>query len=753
MALFGPAIWFFAAAFLLQSSVLEAATNKLYIVHMDKNLMPNTYNTQSDWYADHLQTLTAAKPENIIYTYKDAFHGFAAALSPEEADALRQSDAVFEVYEDMVYELHTTRTPEFLGLTGEQAGNTLQRLNKASYDVIIGVLDTGVWPESKSFRDDGMPKVPSRWGGTCEKGFCNRKLIGARSFTDGYRRAVGKTNESMSARDLEGHGTHTASTAAGAVVPNVSLFGYASGNARGMAPQARVAAYKVCGAEGCMSSDILAGIDSAIKDGVDVLSMSLGGQAVPYHKDVIAIGAFAAMEKGIFVSCSAGNSGPGESTVSNVAPWITTVGASTIDRDFPAYVALGNNQNVTGVSLYSGNGMGKKLVELVYRPSGNESSNLCLWGSLDRAQVNGKVVLCDRGENARVQKGAAVKAAGGLGMILANTEENGEELVADSHFLPAVAVGQMSGEAIKEYLTTHRKATAVLSFGGTMVNVKPAPVVAAFSSRGPNSVTPEILKPDVTGPGVNILAAWTGAASPTDLPEDTRRSQFNIISGTSMSCPHISGLAALVKAAHPDWSPSAIKSALMTTAYTLDNTHSPISDAEDNSSATPYALGAGYVDPIKALSPGLVYNITPREYLAFLCSLGYSPRDILAITKNYNHTCASLKYKFKTPAQLNYPSFSVVFKNTRVMRLTRKLTSVEPGESVYTVSVKAPPNVNVTVNPTRLRFKYVGQRLRYTVTFVSRSGSREDASFGSISWKNEKNTAVTSPVAYLWARN
>ncbi|CAA0815940.1 Subtilase family protein [Striga hermonthica] len=557
------------------------------------------------------------------------------------------------------------------------------------------------------------------------------------------------TNEELSALDVDGHGTHTASTAAGAVVPNASLFGYASGNARGMAPTARIAAYKVCGDKGCMGSDILAGIESAIQDGVDILSMSLGGPPALYYKDPIAIGTFRAIEKGIFVSCSAGNSGPANRTVSNVAPWIMTIGASTIDRDFPAYVTLGNNKNFTGVSLYSGKGIGTELVELVYSPGGNESSNLCLSGSLDAAQVKGKVVICDRGENARVEKGEVVKAAGGLGMILANTAENGgEELVADSHVLPAVAVGQMSAEAIKKYLKTHKKVTAMLSFGGTVVNVKPAPVVAAFSSRGPNTVTPEILKPDVTGPGVNILAAWTGAASPTEMPLDTRRSPFNIISGTSMSCPHISGLAALVKAAHPDWSPSAIKSALMTTAYTLENTNTPISDANDRSYATAYAMGAGHVDPIKALSPGLVYNTTRRDYLAFLCSLGYSPTNILAITRSRKLTCASLKSQFKTPADLNYPSFSVRFKNTRVVRLTRKLTSVEPGESVYNVSVKMPPSVNVTVKPTTLVFNGLGHRLRYTVTFVSKSASRKDA-FGSISWNNVKR-AVTSPVAYSW---
>ncbi|CAA0810950.1 Subtilase family protein [Striga hermonthica] len=553
------------------------------------------------------------------------------------------------------------------------------------------------------------------------------------------------TVETLSVIDEEGHGTHTASTAAGAVVPNVSFFGYASGTASGMAPYARLAAYKVCGKNGCSSTDILAGIEGAIQDGVDVLSMSLGGPPTVYYEDPIALGTFAAMEKGIFVSCSAGNSGPGESTVSNGAPWIMTVGASTIDRNFPGYVTLGNNKSFTGVSLYSGKSMGKELVELVY-------GNLCKPRSLDAAQVKGKVVVCDRENNhlARLQKGAVVKSAGGMGMILANTKESGGEgPVVDSHVLPAVAVGLSAGNEIRNYVKTDKNPMAVLSFGGTMVNVKPAPVVAAFSSRGPNNVTREILKPDVIGPGVGILAAWTEAASISGLPKDPRRSPFNIISGTSMSCPHISGLAALVKAAHPDWSPSAIKSALMTTAYTLDNNNnSPISDANDKSNATPHAMGAGHVDPIKALSPGLVYNTTLNDYLAFLCSLGYSPKDIQTITKSRNLTCAKLKSKFKSPAELNYPSFSVLFNNARVVRLTRKLTSVDPGLSVYNVLVKAPPSVKVTVNPTRLVFKDVGDSLSYTVTFRSESVSHEDA-FGSILWNNEKHT-VTSPVAYSW---
>ncbi|XP_076957166.1 subtilisin-like protease SBT1.8 [Bidens hawaiensis] len=608
-----------------------------------------------------------------------------------------------------------------------------------------------------------MPDVPARWRGECEEdedfkaSACNKKLIGARKFYNGFQMAVehsgGILNETLSPRDHEGHGTHTSTTAAGSQAANVSLFGYASGTARGMAVHARVASYKVCWKLGCFGSDILAAMDKAISDGVDVLSMSLGGGSGPYYQDPVAVGAFKAIEKGVFVSCSAGNSGPARSSIANVAPWIMTVGAGTLDRDFPAFAVLGNGKRVRGVSLYGGAGMGDKQVELVYH-SGlrniTSSGSLCLPGSLEPDRVRGKVVLCDRGVNARVEKGMVVKEAGGVGMILANTAGSGEELVADSHLLPALAVGRKVGDEIREYLKSEAKPTAVLSFGGTVLGVKPSPVVAAFSSRGPNKVTPQILKPDVIGPGVNILAGWSGVAGPTGLEGDTRRTQYNILSGTSMSCPHISGLAALLKGAHPKWSPSAIKSALMTTAYTMDSTNSMLHDASEGQLSTPWAHGAGHVDPNKAVSPGLVYDISTKEYIAFVCSLGYTVKQVKAIVNRPNVNCTR---KFRDPGQLNYPSFAIVFGESRVVRYTRRLTNVGLAGSVYDVEVEAPEDVAVDVKPKRLVFKKEGDRMRYTVTFVSKKGvsfSRDDA-FGHITWKNGENQ-VRSPVAFCWVQ-
>ncbi|XVF48883.1 hypothetical protein PTKIN_Ptkin03bG0224000 [Pterospermum kingtungense] len=738
---------------------LSVTAKKTYIVHMKHQDKPLSFETHRDWYSSSLQSLSATPDEFLLYSYDTAFHGFAASLDPEQAESLRKSDSVLGVYEDTVYTLHTTRTPQFLGLNSEfglWAGHDTQQLEQASRDVIIGVLDTGVWPESKSFDDSDMPAIPSKWRGECESApdfdpkLCNKKLIGARSFSKGYHMATGgrgsykKPGEAESPRDKDGHGTHTASTAAGSPVANASLLGYASGTARGMATHARVAAYKVCWETGCFGSDILAGMDRAILDGVDVLSLSLGGGSAPYYRDTIAVGAFTAMEKGIFVSCSAGNSGPTKATLANVAPWIMTVGAGTLDRDFPAYAVLGNKVRYNGVSLYSGQGMGNKPVGLVY----NNSNNLCLPGSLDPALVRGKVVVCDRGTNARVEKGAVVRDAGGIGMILANTAANGEELVADSHLLPGVSVGRKFGDLIREYARSDPNPAAVLVFGGTVVNVHPSPIVAAFSSRGPNMVTPQILKPDVIGPGVNILAAWSEAIGPTGLPKDTRRTKFNIMSGTSMSCPHISGLAALIKAAHPEWSPSAIKSALMTTAYTQDNTNSSLKDAADGSLSNPWTHGSGHVDPQKALSPGLVYDISTEEYISFLCSLGYTIDHVKTIVKRPNVTCST---KFKDPGELNYPSFSVVFGDKRVVRYTRELTNVGPAMSMYKVTVNGPSTVGISVRPTTLIFRSVGEKKRYTVTFVAKRGATPMAKpqFGSIAWGNAQNQ-VKSPVAFSW---
>ncbi|WOG93032.1 hypothetical protein DCAR_0312311 [Daucus carota subsp. sativus] len=731
-----------------------------YIVHMSKSEMPVRFNDHTHWYDSSLKSVSDSA--EMLYTYNNVAHGYSTRLTKQEAESLEKQPGILGVMPEVIYELHTTRTPEFLGL--DQNANLFPESKTAS-EVVVGVFDTGVWPESKSFDDSGLGPIPSSWKGLCETGNnfnasnCNRKLIGARFFSKGYVAALGpidESKESNSPRDDDGHGTHTSTTAAGSVVRDASLLGYAAGTARGMASSARVAVYKVCWEGGCFSSDILKGMDMAIADNVNVMSLSLGGGTSDYYRDNIAIGAFAAMQKGILVSCSAGNAGPSSFSLSNVAPWITTVGAGTLDRDFPALASLGNGLNYSGVSLFKGDSLPDKMVPFIY--AGNATiatnGNLCMPGTLIPDKIKGKIVLCDRGVNARVQKGSVVKSAGGVGMVLANAASNGDELVADAHLLPATAVTEKTGNLIKNYLFSESNPTATILFQGTKVGIEPSPVVAAFSSRGPNSITPEILKPDIIAPGVNILAGWAGSVGPTGLAEDTRHVEFNIISGTSMSCPHVSGLAALLKAAHPDWSPGAIRSALMTTAYSQYKTGKLMEDIATGKPSTPFDHGAGHVDPVSALNPGLVYDLTVDDYVDFLCALKYTASEIKLVTRG-NFTCdTSKQYSVNN---LNYPSFAVSYQTgsgpiteeTTTVKHTRTLTNVGlPG--TYKVSVTSPgKSVKVTVEPESLSFDKVNQKMSYTVSFTASSMPSNTNLFGRIEWSDDKHI-VGSPVAVSW---
>ncbi|CAL5326170.1 unnamed protein product [Camellia sinensis] len=734
---------------------------RTYIVHMAKSQMPASFAEHTHWYDSSLKSVSDSA--EMLYTYNTVVHGFSTRLTVEESQSLESQPGILSVFPETKYDLHTTRTPRFLGL--DKTPN-LFPVSESLTEIIVGVLDTGVWPEIKSFDDTGLGPVPSKWKGTCESGTnftasnCNRKLIGARFFSKGYEAAVGPidiSHESKSPRDDDGHGTHTSSTAAGSVVVGASLFGYASGSARGMASRARLAMYKVCWSFGCFASDILAAMDKAVEDNVNVLSLSLGGGFNNYFRDAIAIGAFAAMEKGILVSCSAGNSGPTHYTVGNLAPWITTVGAGTLDRDFPAYVSLGNGLNYSGVSLYKGASLPKMMLPFVY--AGNASNdtfgNLCLTGTLIPEKISGKIVLCDRGGNARVEKGAVVKAAGGAGMVLANIAAHGEEVFADAHLLPATAVGQKAGDKIKKYLFSDPNLMATILFEGTKVGIEPSPVVAAFSSRGPNSLTPEILKPDLIAPGVNIIAGWTGSQGPTGLPIDTRRVEFNIISGTSMSCPHVSGLAAMLMAAKPEWSIAAIRSAFMTTAYTTYKNGHSILDVSTGKPSTPFDHGAGHVDPVSALNPGLVYDLDVNDYLGFLCALNYTKQQINILARK-NFTCdPTNKYSL---TDFNYPSFSVPLLGTQVgrrsgrttvLKYSRTLTNVgSPATYNVSVSLKS-KSVMVSVDPVSLSFSQLNEKKTYTVTFTAGPRPTNTFSSGRIIWSDGEHV-VKSPIAISW---
>ncbi|CAO2838964.1 unnamed protein product [Amaranthus hypochondriacus] len=735
---------------------------------MDNSAMPMVFSSHFDWYNSKINTIVEEKfasnekSSRVMYTYQNAIHGLAARLTDEEALKLGQDYGVVNLFPETVYNLHTTRSPLFLGLNREDVILEEARNQARNYDVIVGVLDTGIWPESQSFNDSGLGPVPARWKGACEKGrgfdparHCNRKIVGARVFYKGYEAATGNISDELeykSPRDQDGHGTHTAGTVAGSPVRGASLLGYAPGTARGMHPRARVAAYKVCWAGGCFSSDILSAVDQAIVDGVDVLSISLGGGVSSYYRDSLSVATFGAMEKGVFVSCSAGNGGPDPVSLTNVAPWVATVGASTLDRNFPANVRLGSGKLFNGVSIYKGRMSlsPEKLYPVVYLGSNStnpDPTSLCLEGTLDRRKVQGKIVICDRGISPRVQKGQVVKEAGGVGMILANTAANGEELVADCHLIPAVAVGEKEGNIIKRYAMRNRNATATLSFLGTKVGIKPSPIVAAFSSRGPNILSLEVLKPDIVAPGVNILAAWTGSVGPSGVPADNRRVKFNVLSGTSMSCPHVSGVAALIKAKHPNWSPAAIKSALMTTAYIHDNSQRPIIDASTGSPSSPYDYGAGHINPVRALNPGLIYDISPQDYFDFLCAQNPTPTQLRVFSKG-KKSCHNTISK---PGDLNYPALSALFpSNTSITSITlkRTVTNVGPPVSSYRARVTPFKGAKVLVEPNVLKFTKKYQKLSYKITFKTVSRQPE-AEAGFLVWKDTVHR-VRSPIVLTW---
>nr|XP_010932346.2 LOW QUALITY PROTEIN: subtilisin-like protease SBT1.5 [Elaeis guineensis] len=759
---------------------------RTYIVRVDRDAKPSIFPTHAHWYETTVFSVSASADGAtaagtwtpggpIIHTYSSVFHGFSARLSPAAASNLSSFPGVVAVLPEQVRHPLTTRSPRFLGLLSSDRSGLLAETDFGS-DLVVGVIDTGIWPERRSFSDQGLGPVPAKWKGACVAGAafpataCNRKLVGARYFSGGYEATNGRMNESAelrSPRDTDGHGTHTASIAAGRYVYPASTLGYARGVAAGMAPKARLAAYKVCWAAGCFDSDILAAFDAAVADGVDVVSLSVGGVVVPYYLDPIAVGAFAAAEAGIFVSASAGNGGPGGLTVTNVAPWVTTVGAGSMDRDFPADVKLGNGRTLPGVSVYGGPALAPgRLYPLIYAaaalaaPEGGAgdgySSSLCLEGSLDPDAVRGKIVVCDRGVNSRAAKGEVVRKAGGVGMILANGVFDGEGLVADCHVLPATAVGAAAGDEIRKYIgaaTPHSPPTATILFRGTRLGVRPAPVVASFSARGPNPQSPEILKPDLIAPGLNILAAWPDGVGPAGIPSDHRRTEFNILSGTSMACPHVSGLAALLKAAHPEWSPAVIKSALMTTAYTKDNKKMTMLDESTGNSSDVFDFGSGHVDPLRAMDPGLVYDISTIDYLNFLCNLNYTQQDIRAITRRAAD-CSGAR-KAGHAGNLNYPSFAAVFVGDgsgkkMSTHFIRMVTNVGNGRAVYRASVRAPEKSTVTVEPEELVFRRTGQKLSFVVRVKTTATEKlppgsSSARSGALTWSDGRHI-VNSPI-------
>ncbi|XP_044432479.1 subtilisin-like protease SBT1.4 [Triticum aestivum] len=710
----------------------------------------------------HVPADVSSPAPTVHYSYAHAATGFAARLTGRQAAHLASQRSVLGVVPSVAERPHTTLTPSFLGLS--PAAGLLPASNGAT-DVVIGVLDSGVYPVGRaSFSaDPSLPPVPGRFRGGCvatpsfnASAYCNTKLVGAKFFYRGYEQETGRPIDervmSKSPLDTDGHGTHTASTAAGSAATGAGFFDYARGNAVGVAPGARIAAYKVCWNNTCTSDDILAGFEAAIADGVDVISISLGSTngAQPFHLDTTAIGAFRAVRKGIVVSASAGNNGPRETTAVNIAPWFLTVAASTVNRQFPVDVLLGNGQTFTGTSLNTGTPLGATKLPLVY--GGFVGTQFCEAGKLNATMVAGKIVLCESSNNARTAKGEAVRIAGGVGLILASFDLYREQAMTDAHVLPAASVTFVDAVKIANYIATDGSPAATIASGGTAIgrSAPPYPRMASFSSRGPSRHAPEILKPDITAPGVDILAAWTGANSPSHVSTDTRRVEYNVIAGTSMSCPHVSGVAALLRQARPEWSPAAIKSAMMTTAYNVDSAGGVIGDMSTGKASTPFARGAGHVDPNGAADPGLVYDADAEDYITFLCAIGYDAKQVALFTGDGSVTDCSTR-SGSGVGDLNYPAFSAVFGPGKRAVTQRRVVRNVGGNvwATYKVRITAPDGVRVTVSPGTLRFRPWRKTQEYKVTLELQENLPDKHTFGAIEWSDGQHK-VKSPIAITW---
>lgn len=733
---------------------------KTFIFLVDPKHKPSPFVSHSHWYSSLLPTSSP-----VLHHHHSLFSGFSAArLTVSQARSVGRCQGVVAALDDYLLRPHTTRSPSFLGL--DLPASRLSATSDGGSAAVIGVVDTGIWPERPSFSGADLGPLPRRWQGRCDQGAgfnrsqCNRKLVGARAFFAGYAAAFGITNARRgdavwSVRDHDGHGTHVASIAAGAPVEGANFSGFASGIARGVAPRARIAVYKACWPEGCMISDVVAAVEAAVSDGVDVLSLSIGATspAPSYELDPLAVATFRATVRGVFVSASAGNGGPAPRSVGNIPPWITAVGAGTIDRDFPAVVLLGNGTRVRGTSI----SLRRHQYLLGRRHQATpvvSAGIIATLANLANLSVAGFIVFWKSSRHvSRIEIAAELKRLGAVATIVFHGEFDPSGMVAEAHVVPTVTVGSQGAATIDAYLKTVKNPTAVICSQGTRVHPGVgALVVASFSARGPNPAVPWVLKPDLLAPGVDILGAWTGSVGPSGLRSDARQPKFSVASGTSMSCPHVSGVAALMRSARLGWSPGKIRSALMTTAMDAG-----ISDEAEENGGGPLAMGAGYLCPERAADPGLVYDLGYEDYVELLCGLNYSARAIDIITGGVGVRCGDALTGLWG---FNYPAFVASAEDVTLMRevvFQRRLRRVDGGDKGqwYRAEVTSPEGCEVEVEPRRLWFDRSGEgkRVEFRLALRCVEDSRKNGRRwwwrgGSLTWREEggKKRRVKSPI-------
>ena len=745
-------------------------------------------------YTDRLVARHDATLEEIgarhakLYSYRYALNGFSARLTPAQAHKLKARKGVLNVWEDRKQRVRTSDSPDFLGLTAA-AGGLWKDQKLSGEGVVIGVIDSGIAPGHISFKDTipaKRPRLcrstwaensllglwlckrfksrpdqlvftrPAGWQGVCEagEGFsstdCNNKLVGARYYIDGFLEQYAlNQNEFISPKDADGHGTHIASVAAGNRV-NATLGSEFVDKISGMAQQAHIAVYKACWLEPgesvgvCSTADLTQAIEDAVADGVDIINYSAGSDDDIVDADDLAL--LAAVNAGVLVVAAAGNEGPDPETVDSpaAAPWVLAVGASS-RRGGRFHDAIRVNSPASVQNDYV-------AVEADFTPLLRDKGPLTLdlvlvddgiYGFFDTTigttfdacetvsnttELSGKIALIQRGGCNFDVKVRNVQDAGAKAALIFS--DQGEAIIMTGSrsdiTIPALMIGHDDGELLRARLVAGDAVGVTLQKGLFLRVADPGNLMAAFSSRGPNQWQTDVLKPDLTAPGVEILGAQT-----PDGANNLRGETFQYLSGTSMAVPHVAGIAALLKEAHPDWSPAALRSALITTA------RQDVLNQDGETPADPFDFGAGHVVPNAAFAPGLVYDAGADDYDAFLCGRD-QPRDSSV-------DCARLEADgYATDgSDLNLPTIATDdLVSEQIIR--RRVTNV--GEAAqFVASVEMPTTINAEISPSLLSLG-TGESAEFEIRLSTQYTTFDAWQFGALTW-TAGATTVRSPLA------
>ena len=677
---------------------LEGDAESAYLGHLDDQ--------ETEISAAVTEAVPAAK---ITGSFQVVYGGVSAVIPGNTVREILGVPGVVAVQRDSLRQPLTDSSTDFIN--APPAYDELGSTSNAGEGVLLGNLDTGVWPEHPSFADQGNlpaytgPALPCEFGDNPltpapDVFECNNKLVGGAAFLDTYDLVGGPYDYPDSARDAGGHGSHTSSTSAGNIVEDAQTMGPVL-DIHGVAPGAQVMEYRVCAVGGCYGSDSTAAVEQAILDGVDVINFSISGGEDPFT-DPVELAFLDAYAAGVFVAASAGNSGPGAGTTDHLGPWLTTVAASTQTREFASTLELtaadGATYEVDGATITPGVGP----LPVVAAAAAPYSDALCQEPA-PAGSFTGKIVVCQRGGNGRVEKGFNVLQGGAEGMILYNPTL--ADVETDNHFLPAIHIAD--GTDLVAFLGAHTGITGQWADGATRDGQ--GDVMAAFSSRGPGGVS---IKPDITAPGVQILAAQT--PTPDEVAGGPAGEYYQAIAGTSMSSPHIAGVALLLKALHPDWTPGQIRSAMMTQSLT------EVLKEDLATPADPFDMGAGRVDVGRAMDAPVTISETAENFTTL------TPDPVRAIDLNI--------------PSINAPTMPGRITTTRTLHnetgrylAVRARTSVGDGSSIQ-------------VSPSKFVIR-PGQSKTVRITLRSSAPDGEQQ-FGEVRFLTPKGTAHL-PVAFI----